>query len=208
MGNSRRSACSARVGTEWQPVGFGNFDNSGFSDLIMRDSNNDAYDLFDIRNNQIVGAHQIAAVGSEWQLAGFADLNGDGTDDMVLRNSNDGTFEYYDIANGQVTASGVLTQVSTQWNVVGLAADPPTTTGAMAANAGGPSSAGADTWLTQTMQTGGWLVGAGLGSNVGSLTDPLPAAGTGLAFGSADPLGSESQSMSPWLAQGPLQHHT
>jgi len=196
------------VGTEWQPVGFGNFDNSGFSDLIMRYSNNDAYDLFDIRNNQIVGAHQIAAVGSEWQLAGFADLNGDGTDDMVLRNSNDGTFEYYDIANGQVTASGVLTQVSTQWNVVGLAADPPTTTGAMAANAGGPSSAGADTWLTQTMQTGGWLVGAGLGSNVGSLTDPLPAAGTGLAFGSADPMGNELQGMSPWLAQGPLQHHT
>ena len=169
--------------------------------MIMRNSNTNAYDLFDIRNNQIVGAHQIAAVGSQLQLAGFADINGDGTQDMVLRDSRNGSFEYYDIVNGQVTAEGVLGQSGLEWTVVGLTDDPAATNTSAAPSSdlqAQPAEGGRDAWLTQAMQA------AGAGGQ-SSLAGTTPAAGPGFDSGSSLTTGSTEWAASPVVTQNVLQ---
>jgi len=59
------------VGLEWQVAGFGDFSgNANETDMLMRDSNNGAFELYDIRNNQLVSASGMGVIGLEWQTAG------------------------------------------------------------------------------------------------------------------------------------------
>jgi hypothetical protein len=44
------------IGSEWQVLGFGNFSSRGESDMLLRNSNTGALELYDINNNQITGA--------------------------------------------------------------------------------------------------------------------------------------------------------
>jgi hypothetical protein len=119
--------------------------------MMLRDTNNGVFELYDINNNRITSASAIGQVGLEWQVAGFGPLNGVGTSDMVLRNVNTGAFEVYDIANNRLTGAASLGQVGLEWQVGGFAADPPTGTAASTdtsssygtANSPGFSSGGA-----------------------------------------------------------------
>jgi hypothetical protein len=59
------------IGAEWEALGVGDFSgNPGESDLIMRDTQNGAIDVFDIQHNQFVGVHSMSTVGVEWQNLG------------------------------------------------------------------------------------------------------------------------------------------
>jgi len=69
-----------------QVAGFGNFSNNpGETDMIMRNVNTGAFEIYDIANNQLTSAFSMGAVGLDWQVAGFGPMNGAGTSDMVLR---------------------------------------------------------------------------------------------------------------------------
>ena len=91
-----------QVGLEWQVAGFGDFSgNANETDMLMRNTNTGAFEIYDISNNTITSAAAMGQVGLEWQVAGFGPINGAGASDMLMRNINTGAFEIYDIANNQ-----------------------------------------------------------------------------------------------------------
>jgi hypothetical protein len=44
----------------------------GASDLVLRNVNTGAFEVYNISNNQITGAALLGTVGLDWQLGGFA----------------------------------------------------------------------------------------------------------------------------------------
>ena len=115
-----------QVGLEWQIAGFGDFSGDpNETDMLMRDTNNGKFEVYDISNNTITSAAPMGQVGMEWQVAGFGPINGVGTSDMLMRNTNTGAFEIYDIANNTITNATAMGQVGSEWSVAGIAIDPP-----------------------------------------------------------------------------------
>ena len=95
-----------QVGLEWQVLGFGDFTgNANETDMLMQNTNTGAFEVYDIRNNQIVSAASMGQVGLQWTVAGFADFSGNANEtDMLMRNSGSGVFELYDIRNTVTSA--------------------------------------------------------------------------------------------------------
>jgi hypothetical protein len=112
---------------EWQVSGFGDFSSrTGETDMLMRNSNTGAFELYDISTNQITFATGMGQVGLEWTVAGFGDFSGNANEtDMLMRNSTTGAFEYYDISHNVITAAGSMGAVGLEWTVAGIADDPP-----------------------------------------------------------------------------------
>jgi hypothetical protein len=81
------------------------------ADMIMRDGNNGASEIYDIGNNTILAAYSMGQVDPEWQVAGLAGFNGTDTSDMLLRNSNTDAFEVLDISNKTITSATSMGQV-------------------------------------------------------------------------------------------------
>ena len=62
-----------QVGLEWTVAGFGDFSTRpNETDMLMRNSNTGAFELYDISNNTITSAASMGQVGLEWMVAGFA----------------------------------------------------------------------------------------------------------------------------------------
>ena len=70
------------------------------TDMLMRNSNTGAFEVYDISNNTITSSGQMGQVGLEWQVAGFGDFSSSHASetDMLMRNSNTGAFEVFDIS--------------------------------------------------------------------------------------------------------------
>src|SRR5207248_5159878 len=60
------------VGLDWQFAGIAPIHAPGASDLVLRNVNTGAFEVYDIANDQITGATLLGTVGLEWQLGGFA----------------------------------------------------------------------------------------------------------------------------------------
>jgi len=69
---SRPPSSSVTSGLDWQFAGIGPIHAPGASDLVLRNVNTGAFEVYEIANNQIVGAAPLGSVGLEWQLGGFA----------------------------------------------------------------------------------------------------------------------------------------
>jgi hypothetical protein len=117
------------VGLEWSVAGFGDFSgNANETDMLMRNTNIGAFEIYDISNNAITFAAPMGQVGLEWSVVGFGSLDGAGTSDMLMRNTNTGAFEVYDITNNTLGSFASMGAVGLDWSVAGIAADPPTNT--------------------------------------------------------------------------------
>ena len=90
------------------------------ADLILRNTNSGAYEIYDIGNNTILSAHFLGQVGLDWQYVGLGGFFGSDTTDMLLRNSNTGGFEVYDISNNNITNAAFLGTVGLNWQVAGF----------------------------------------------------------------------------------------
>jgi hypothetical protein len=60
------------VGLDWQFAGIAGANGAGTSDLVLRNVNTGAFEVYDIANNQLTGAAPLGSVGLDWQLGGFA----------------------------------------------------------------------------------------------------------------------------------------
>jgi hypothetical protein len=60
------------VGLNWQVAGFGPMNGAGTSDMVLRDANTGAFEVYDIANNQLTTAASLGSVGLDWQVGGFA----------------------------------------------------------------------------------------------------------------------------------------
>jgi hypothetical protein len=60
------------VGLDWQFAGIAPIHAPGASDLVLRNVNTGAFEVYDIAGNQLTGDASLGAVGLDWQLGGFA----------------------------------------------------------------------------------------------------------------------------------------
>jgi hypothetical protein len=60
-----------QVRTDWAFVTLGGFNGSDTTDMLLRNSTG-AFEVYDIANNQLIGAASLGSVGLDWQLGGFA----------------------------------------------------------------------------------------------------------------------------------------
>jgi hypothetical protein len=89
--NIAGSTSLGAVGVNWQVLAFGNFDNAGNTDMILRDVNTAALQVYNITNNQVTGSKSLGAIGLNWQFSGVGDFSSrPGESDMILRNINPG----------------------------------------------------------------------------------------------------------------------
>jgi hypothetical protein len=106
-------------------AGVGDFsDNANETDMLMRNSNTGAFEIYDINNSQLTSAAPMGQLGLEWSVVRFGPINGTGSSDMLMRNNNTGAFEIYDISNNQLTTATSMGQVGLEWSVAGIAAAP------------------------------------------------------------------------------------
>jgi hypothetical protein len=118
------------VGTDWQFVTLGGFNDSSFtSDMLLRNSTSGAFQVYNINNNQITGSAPMGQVGLNWQFFGVGNFSGipgmnfintPGNTDMMLRDSNTGDFRVYNISNNQITASFLIGDVGLNWKFSGI----------------------------------------------------------------------------------------
>jgi hypothetical protein len=118
--NITGSAFLGTVGLEWQVLAFGNFDNVDNTDMILRDINTAALQVYNITNNQIIGSGAMGRVGLDWQFSGVGKFNGDNTSDLLLRNSDSGGLQVYNINNNQITGSAFIGTVGPEWQFSGV----------------------------------------------------------------------------------------
>jgi hypothetical protein len=59
-------------GVRAQFAGIGPVHGAGESDLVLRNVNTGAFEVYDIAGNTLVGAASLGAVGLDWQMGGFA----------------------------------------------------------------------------------------------------------------------------------------
>jgi hypothetical protein len=57
---------------DWQFAGIAPIHAAGASDLVLRNVNSGAFEVYDIAGNTLVGAASLGTVGLDWQLGGFA----------------------------------------------------------------------------------------------------------------------------------------
>ena len=102
-----------QVGLNWTVAGFGDFSgNANETDMLLRDSDTGAFEVYDISSNQVTHFTGLGQVGLDWTVAGFGDFSGNPHEtDMLLRNSNTGAFEVYDISNNKVISAASMGQV-------------------------------------------------------------------------------------------------
>ena len=90
------------------------------ADMIMRESSNGNYEIYDFGNNGILAAGPLGQIGAEWQVAGLGGFFRTDTSDMLLRNGNTGMLDVYDISNNTLTKAADLGQVGLEWSVSGF----------------------------------------------------------------------------------------
>jgi hypothetical protein len=94
-----------QVGLEWQVVGFGPINGAGASDMLMRNSNTGAFEIYDITNNGITSAAPMGQVGLEWSVTGLAAESSTGAPNSQLVQAMASSF---DPAGGALDTAALL----------------------------------------------------------------------------------------------------
>jgi endoglucanase len=120
-GNSVLAAYQlALSAANFQFAGAGGFFGTDTADLLLRNTDNGGFWVFDISNNNITSvAIGMGLVGLDWQVMGFGNFSSRGENDMILRNVNTGGVEVYDISNNQITGAAFMGTVGLNWRFSG-----------------------------------------------------------------------------------------
>jgi hypothetical protein len=101
---------------QWQVTGTGDFNGDGTADVLLRNSTNGQFNIWQMSNGQIAQNLDIGVADpTQWQVAGTGDFYGNGTDDIVLRNTTNGQVNIWQMSSGQIAQVGGADP--TQWQV-------------------------------------------------------------------------------------------
>ena len=70
--NAPPSPATSAVGLEWQSAGIAPVHSAGSADLVLRNVNTGAFEVYGIAGNTLVGAASLGQIGLDWQFGGFA----------------------------------------------------------------------------------------------------------------------------------------
>jgi len=110
LGGNKISTSSqfGQVGTDWQFVTLGGFDDDFTSEMLLRDSTSGGFEVYDITHDELTGVAFMGDVGLDWQFFGVGNFSSKpGETDIMLRNTgtgqDSGKFLIYNIKNDGVT---------------------------------------------------------------------------------------------------------
>ena len=113
----------ARVSTDWNVIGMGDFNGDGRDDILWRSDSGIVTDW--LSNGGYVFSNNHAnsgqAIPTDWQVVGTADFNGDGRDDLLWRHDNGTVTNWLGQANGGFANNHSNTgqAIPIDWQVVG-----------------------------------------------------------------------------------------
>src|SRR5262249_9878156 len=109
LGGNASSAGSqfGQVGTDWQFVTLGGFDDDSTSEMLLRNSTG-GFEIYDISHEELTGGAFMGDVGLDWQFFGVGNFSSKpGETDIMLRNTGTGQdrakFLIYNIKNDGIT---------------------------------------------------------------------------------------------------------
>jgi hypothetical protein len=92
------------------------------ANLVLRQTGNGQYEIYNLGNNSILAAYWLGQVGTDWGFVTLGSFNNGDTSDMLLRNATSGAFQVYNVVpnNNNITGSAFLGTVGLEWEVGGF----------------------------------------------------------------------------------------
>jgi hypothetical protein len=106
---------------DWRPVGVGDFNGDGQTDLLFQNQRDGSLQYWALINGELQSVQSLGAVPPDWQVRATADLSGTGITDLILRNIQTGELQAWllDASGGKTIVS--LGTLSLDWVVEGVA---------------------------------------------------------------------------------------
>jgi hypothetical protein len=95
------------------------FNSSGTSDVLFRDTNSPTVGEWLMNGNTIVSGIGVGALPSNWSIVGTGDFNGDGTTDILIRDSNSNTVGIWFMNGGSIQSAVGVGVLPGNWSIVG-----------------------------------------------------------------------------------------
>jgi hypothetical protein len=94
------------AGAGLDPVGIGDIDNNGNSDIIFQDASSVATWLFD--NGSFLAGASIGTIPAVWAVVGMGDIDLDDKADILFRNTTDGFVGFWTLDGSQVGMGAII----------------------------------------------------------------------------------------------------
>ena len=105
---------------EWEVVGIADFDQSGLSDILWRDTYTGGIAMWKSVSPFNFSAIQIGSVPSSWAVAGTADIEGNGRPDIIFQNLVTGDVDVWQLRSDQPSQEVDLGRYSLDYRVAGI----------------------------------------------------------------------------------------
>jgi hypothetical protein len=112
---------SPNSGLGWAPVGIGDFNDDGLSDILWRNTSTGQISIGEMNGNTQIGGGLVSVnPGTAWQVVGTSDFNHDGYSDIVWQNTSSGQVSIWEMnGNTEIGGGSVSANPGAGWKVVG-----------------------------------------------------------------------------------------
>jgi Matrixin/FG-GAP-like repeat len=105
---------------EWDIVGIADFDRTGLSDILWRDTYTGSITMWKSVSPFHFATIQIGSLPSSWVVAGTGDIEGNGRPDIILQNLITGAVYLWQLRNDQPSQEVSLGTYSLNYRVAGI----------------------------------------------------------------------------------------
>ena len=127
-GDITSSGVAVKPDASWSVAGIGDFDNSGSSDVLWRNTSGEVA-VWLMNGTAIAGGGDLTSAGiavmpdASWSVAGIGDFNNDGSSDVLWRNTSGELTEWRMngstiASSGDITFNGTAVSPDATWNIV------------------------------------------------------------------------------------------
>jgi hypothetical protein len=117
-------------GTDWLIVGTGDFDHSGNTDLLWRQTSTGQVWIWRLQGTQLASSNAFVKItdsppGTDWQIVGTGDFDKDGNTDILWRQTSTGQVWIWRLEGTGLASSGAFVQITTSppgtgWQIRGV----------------------------------------------------------------------------------------
>jgi hypothetical protein len=107
----------------WTPVGTGDFNGDGKTDILWRNINTGQVVMWFISGTSVIGGGSPGSAASPWLMVETGDFNGDGFSDILWYNTSTGQVLIWLVSGTSVIGGGSPGSAASPWHIQDLNAD-------------------------------------------------------------------------------------